>query len=230
MMHKSWFFLFFIVFISHTISSQRRLSQAWIDLSISKKFSKKLDVSLGMTNRIGDLGLQTNFSQFTAKYKLYDWMKPSIDYRMVSNRQENGAYQLSNRLNTNIHFSKELKRFDFGLRLRYQYSFSKLVSQQNDPEFDLAYRFRPSISYDINNSIISPTMSVEYFYNPENSALGNRFTKARYTFGFDLELEGPHEFTVAYILDQQINLPDPLQKHIVSISYNYKLKSKKKAL
>ena len=54
MMHKSWFFLFFIVFISHTISSQRRLSLAWVDLSISKKFSKKLDVSLGMTNRIGD--------------------------------------------------------------------------------------------------------------------------------------------------------------------------------
>ena len=53
-MHKSWFFLLFIVFISHTITSQRRLSQAWIDLSISKKFSKKLDVSLGMTNRIGD--------------------------------------------------------------------------------------------------------------------------------------------------------------------------------
>ena len=73
-MHKSWFFLFFIVFISHTISSQRRLSQAWIDLSISKKFSKKLDVSLGMTNRIGDLGIQTNFSQFSVKYKLSDWI------------------------------------------------------------------------------------------------------------------------------------------------------------
>jgi hypothetical protein len=186
MMHKSWFFLFFIVFISHTISSQRRLSLAWVDLSISKKCSKKLDVSLGITNRIGDLGIQTNFSQFSVKYKLSDWIKPSIDYRLVSNRQENGAYQLSNRLNTNLQFSKEVKRFDFGLRLRYQYSFSKLVSQQNDPEFDLAYRFRPSISYDINNSIISPTMSVEYFYNPENSALGNRFTKTRYILGFDL--------------------------------------------
>ena len=229
-MHKSWFFLFFIVFLSHTISSQRRLSLAWVDLSISKKFSKKLDVSLGMTNRIGDLGLQTNFSQFSVKYKLSDWIKPSIDYRLVINRQENGAYQFSNRLNSNIQFSKELKRFDFGLRFRYQYSFSKLVSQQNDPEFDLAYRFRPSISYDIKNSIISPTMSVEYFYNPENSTLGNRFTKTRYILGFDLELKGSHELTFAYILDQQINLPDPLQKHIVSISYNYKLKSKKKAL
>jgi len=227
-MHKSWFFLFFIVFISHTISSQRRLSQAWIDLSISKKFSNKLDVSLGMTNRIGDLGIQTNFSQFSVKYKLSDWVKPSIDYRLVSNREENGTYLFSNRLNTNIQFSKQVKRFNFGMRFRYQYSFSKLVSQQSDPEFDLAYRFRPSISYDIKNSIISPTISVEYFYNPENSALGNRFTKARYTFGFDLELEGPHELTLAYILDQQINLPDPLQKHIFSISYNYKIKSKKK--
>lgn len=73
-------------------------------------------------------------------------------------------------------------------------------------------------------------MSVEYFYNPENSALGNRFTKTRYILGFDLELKGSHELTFAYILDQQINLPDPLQKHIFSISYNYKLKSKKKAL
>lgn len=225
-----FFFLVFTVSVTSHLFSQRQLSQAWIDLSLSKKCSQKLDVSLGMTNRIDDLGIQTNFSQFSVKYKLNDWMKPSIDYRLVSNRKENGAYLLSNRLNTNIQFSKEVKRFDFGLRLRYQYSFSKLVSQQNDPEFDLAYRLRPSISYDINNSIISPTMSVEYFYNPENSALGNRFTKTRYILGFDLELKGANELTFAYILDQQINLPDPLQKHIVSISYNYKIKSKKKAL
>ena len=221
-------FFFLIVATSHNFFAQRKLSQIWIDLSLSKKCSKKLDVSLGMTNRINDLGIQTNFSQFSVKYKLYDWVKPSIDYRLVSNREENGTYLFSNRLNTNIQFSEQVKRFNFGMRFRYQYSFSKLVSQQNDPEFDLAYRFRPSISYDINNSIISPTISVEYFYNPENSALGNRFTKARYTFGFDLELEGPDELTLAYILDQQINLPDPLQKHIFSISYNYKIKSKKK--
>lgn len=224
------FFFFLIVAISHNISAQRRLSQAWIDLSLSKKCSNKLDVTLGMTNRIDALGMQTNFSQFSVKYKLYDWMKPSIDYRLISNRQENGSYLFRNRLNANIQFSKEIKRFNFGLRLRYQYSFSKLVSQQNDPEFDLAYRIKPIISYDINNSIISPMMSVEYFYNPENSALGNRFTKARYTLGINFELEGPHELTLAYILDQQINLPDPLQKNIISISYNYKIKSKKKEL
>jgi hypothetical protein len=227
-MLKIIFFLFGILFLNQNLFSQRQLSQLWTEVGVSKKVSKKLKLSLGLTNRFGETGLTTTFSQFSVKYFLTNWLRPSIDYRLVSSQQKNGSYLTNNRINTNIQFSKDIKRLSFKLRLRYQYSFSKFNQSNYDPEFDLAYRFRPSMSYDINNSIISPTMSVEYFYNPENSALGNRFTKTRYILGFDLELEGAHELTFAYILDQQINLPDPLQKHIFSISYNYKLKSKKK--
>ena len=183
---------------------------------------------MGLTNRFGETGLTTIFSQFSVKYSLTNWLRPSIDYRLVSSQQKNGSYLTNNRINTNIQFSKDTKRLSFKLRLRYQYSFSKFNQSNYDPEFDLAYRFRPSISYDINNSIISPMISGEYFYNPENSVLGNRFTKARYFIGTAFELDGPHELTIGYIYDRQINLPDPLQRHIVSITYNYKLKSKKK--
>lgn len=221
------FFLFILFFyqISH---SQRVLPQLWSDVSVSKKVSKKLNLSLGLTNRLGEYGLTTVFSQFSVKYSPTNWLRPSIDYRLISSRDNNGNYLINHRINSNIQFSKDVKRFNFQLRLRYQYSFSKLTQSNYDPEFDLAYRIKPSISYDINNCILSPLISVDYFYSPINSALGNRFTRARYFIGTTFEMTGPHELTIGYIYDKQINLPDPLQRHIASITYNYKLKSVKK--
>lgn len=227
-MLKIIIFLFGILFLNQNLFSQRQLSQLWTEVGVSKKVSKKLNLSLGLTNRFGETGLTTIFSQFSVKYSLTNWLRPSIDYRLVSFQQKNGSYLTNNRINTNIQFSKDLRRLNFKLRLRYQYSFSKFNQSNYDPEFDLAYRIKPSISYDLNNCILSPVISADYFYNPINSVLGNRFTKVRYFIGTAFELDGPHELTIGYIYDRQINLPDPLQRNIVSITYNYKLKSKKK--
>jgi hypothetical protein len=96
------------------------------------------------------------------------------------------------------------------------------------PEFDKAIRFKPSLSYDINNSVFSPVASVEFFYNPSTGSLGKRFTKMRGFVGLDLELKGPHEVSLGYIYDQSLNLPDPTYRHILNVSYCYKIETKKK--
>lgn len=227
-MFKVVFFLFFILVANQNFYSQRELLQLWTDISLSKKVSKKINFSLGLTNRFGEFGLTTVFSQFSVKYSPTNWLRPSIDYRLVTSQERNGNYPINHRINTNIQLSKNLKRFNFQLRLRHQYSFSIFNQSNYDPEFDLAYRIKPSISYDINNCFLSPLISVDYFYNPLYSSYGNRFTKARYFIGTAFELDGPHELTIGYIYDRQINLPNPLQRHIASVDYNYKLKSLKK--
>ncbi len=225
-MNKVILFIFCVV--STSLFSQESELQTWVEAGVKGKIIKRLDYNVDLTNRIGNLGLETFFPQATLKYKVTNWFKPSIDYRIVFKKEPNSNYTSSNRLNFNLNFNKLFDRFNVGLRLRYQYSFNQITGSNYQPEFDEAYRIRPSMSYDINNSILTPTASIEFFYNPARGPLGQRFTKMRAFIGTELELKGPHGIEVGYIYDQSINLPDPSTRHILNLSYVFKIESPKK--
>jgi hypothetical protein len=95
-----------------------------------------------------------------------------------------------------------------------------------EPEFDESFRIKPSISYDIKKFPLTPQISTEFFYDPSNYELGNRFTKIRYSASFTLDLKGPHKVEFGYIFDQRIQLATPLNRHILNLSYTYQIKKK----
>jgi hypothetical protein len=208
--------------------SQSVESQLWMETGVKGRFVKRLDYTIDWTNRIGNQGFETMFPQASIKYKVNDWFRPSIDYRYVIKRELNSNYNGSNRLNFNVQFNKLVNRLNLGFRLRYQYSFDRVASVNYQPEFDQAFRLKPSISYDINNSIFSPSATLEFFYNPSNAPLGKRFSKIRSFVGVSLELKGPHDFALGYVYDQSLNLPNPTYRHILNMSYCYKIQPKKK--
>jgi hypothetical protein len=219
------FFLSFVFCYSYGQDSE---FQTWIETGVKGKIVKRLDYSLDLTNRFGNLGTETFFPQASFKYKITDWFKPSIDYRIIFKKEPNLNYNSSNRLNFNLNFNKLFGRVNIGLRLRYQYSFSQITGANYQPEFDKAYRIKPGVSYDINNSILTPNASIEFFYNPTRGPLGQRFTKMRAFIGTELELKGPHGIELGYIYDQSMNLPDPSTRHILNLSYVFKIESPKK--
>lgn len=219
--------LIFATLLTFYSQAQQHTFQVWEEIGFQGKFTKKTEYAVDWTNRLGYQTLQTTFVQASVKYKLTKWLRPSVDYRWISNRDDNGNFLSNHRLNLNVQLTHDIKRFNLGLRLRYQYSFKQLFSSSYDPEFDLSYRIKPALSYNIKNSFLTPKISVEYFYNPNNSELGNRFTKVRYYAGFEMNLKGPHTLEAGYILDQRINLPDPLTKHILSLNYTYSIEKKK---
>lgn len=225
-MNKVLPILFCFVF-SYSFSQETEF-QTWIETGVKGKIVKRLDYGVDLTNRIGNRGLETFFPQATVKYKITDWFRPSIDYRIIFKKEPNSNFSNSNRLNFNLNFNKLFNRFNIGLRLRYQYSFNQLSGANYQPEFDKAYRIKPSVSYDINNSILTPVASVEFFYNPTHGPLGQRFTKMRAFIGTELELKGPHGIELGYIYDQSMNLPDPSTRHILNLSYVFKIESPKK--
>ena len=216
------------VLIFSGVCAQSTEGQVWTEKGFKGQIVKKLDYGVEWTNRIGNQGFETMFPQLSMKYKITDWFRPSIDYRLILKRQLNSNYDASNRLNFNIQFSKLFDRLDLGMRFRYQYSFDNFSNANYDPDFDKAFRLKQSLSYDIKNSILTPKTSIEFFYNLSNGPLGKRFTKTRLFVGVDFELTGPHEVSLGYIYDQSLNLPDPDYRHILNLSYCYKIPSKKK--
>ena len=207
--------------------AQNSSFQLWTETGAKLKLNKKVDFTGDWTNRIDEYGLKTSFPQASVRYKLNNWLKTSLDYRWILSKQENGYFNSGNRINFNLQGNYNLKRLAIGLRARYQYSFDRLVVANYDPEFDIAYRIKPSLSYDIENSLITPNASVEYFYSPENTPLGNQFTRIRFQIGVDFETSLPLDLGITYLYDNKINLPNAIDRHVINLSATYIIKYKK---
>lgn len=223
------YFLYLVFFMSCSYGfSQPSDFQVWTEKGIKIGVSKRVSLGADWTNRIGERGFVTMFPQVNIKIKVFDWFRPSIDFRYIIDKSSSGIYSGSSRINLNAQFNYDKKRFIAGLRFRYQYGFDRL-SADYDSDFDKAYRIKPQISYDIKNSVFSPIISAEFFYDPSFAPLGRRFNKIRYFIGASLDFSGPHSFQFGYQYDQKINLPAPVNKHILSLSYTYNIKIKKDA-
>lgn len=200
--------------------------QVWLETGVKYNLNKKIGASMDLTQRYGYSGLETIFPQVSFRYKLKKWVRPSIDYRLVYSKSNSGEYNASHRVNGNLQLSHTLKRFDVGFRVRYQYSFKRLNSNY-DAEFDQAWRFKPSIQYNIKGQPVSPELSAEFFYNPENSVKGNQFNRIRYYAGADLSLPKNQTIGIGLYLDQWVN-DIPKKRIMYSLSYSIGLASSKK--
>ena len=130
---------------------------------------------------------------------------------------------MSNRLNVNAEFKKDIKRFTFEARLRYQYSFNQIRSTDYNSEFDQAIRLKPEVEYNIKKSIFSPVIGAEFFYNPVYNPKGFEFSKIRFSAGTKINLSGPHGISIKYQVDKATDSYSPGAKHVMSVSYAYKI-------
>ncbi len=221
-------FLYFLL-ITSSFSFGQETNEIWSGMGVTKKINPKLDATLDVNSRAYGYTLQLIYPELTLKYKVNKWFKPSIDYRGLYELNKYGNYKYANRLNFNFNFEKSIKKFSFGLRFRYQYVFNGIRSTENySPDFDQTIRIKPSMKYEIKKSKFTPSASIEWFYNPQNGPLGDRFAKIRGSVGTDINLKGPHLLSVYYLYGQSINVAKTKSQNIISIYYCYTIGGKKK--
>ncbi len=217
---KSATFIFFLVCSTFTFGQHEVM--LWTELGVKGKITKDLSWATELNTRFNGAGVQTFFPQAKLKYEITKWFEPSVDYRLVTDKNKYGNYKLSHRVNINAEFSEKIKRLKMELRLRYQYAFNRINTASYDADFDQAIRLRPSVEYDIDNSIFTPTFGAELFYNPVYGPSGHQITKVRYALGVKLELDGPHGIGVKYQLDKWLRDYSKSLRHVLSVSYSYK--------
>ena len=224
---RTFIFLTLLCFNTSTVFCQSTVFQVWNELGVSGKLKKDFSYGVDLTTRFGSDGLGTVFPQLSLKYKWNKYVRVSVDYRLIGKKELNGNMLVSHRINGNLQLSYGIKRHSFGFRTRYQYSFNTTVGLY-ESEFDQAFRFKPSYAYDINNSILTPKISCEFFYNPSPGNQGQQFTRLRYYAGIALELAGPHNVEVGYYYDQKIQVANPVNRSILNLSYSYAIGEGKK--
>ncbi len=196
------------------------------EAGVSYKVDKKQSLAFDLTTRHAAGGLQTYFPQVSYKYKVNKYIRPSIDYRLINDRNQEGNMTLQHRLNANLQFNQAFERLQLGLRLRYQYSTNRLAANF-EPEFGQAIRIKPSLAYDLQNTDLEPQVSMEFFTGPMDGQTGYHLNRIRWSAGFAYAFKGPHSLEVAYLYDQRIMSPSALNRAILSFSYGYSIGNKK---
>lgn len=222
MKNQLLFFIFFVAFLGQSQVD----NELWLSGGAKYAYTKKLDLSAELNFRLEPVVLNTFFTEFTAKYEVAKWFKPSIDYRIISDRNKFGNYHVSHRFNVNANLSQDWKRFEFDARVRMQGTFTRVRSTESSFS-DLApgVRAKAGILYDINNSIFSPTASCEWFFD-KDAYQGIYLNKIRASVGVDFEMIGPYNVSLKYMYGQ--SLVKAKSEHIVSFSFTRKYKRKKK--
>ena len=204
-------------------------NELWTGMGVSKKLNPKLEATLDLNSRIYGNTLQLFYPELTLKYKVNKWFKPSIDYRGLDQLNKYGNFKYFNRFNFNLNFEKSLKRYTFGLRIRYQYVFNGIRSTENySPYSNQTIRVKTLVKYEIKKSKFTPSASIEFFYNPQNGPTGDQIYKIRTSIGTDINLKGPHLLSVYYLRGQSVNLAKSKSQNIISLYYCYAIGEKKK--
>lgn len=201
--------------------------QSWNELGLSYKIDKKQSLGLDLTTRFDVAGLQTIFPQVSYKYKINKYLKPSLDYRLIGSKDDFGNFTIQHRLNANLQFAHEIERFELGLRMRYQFSANRSDTDFGS-EFNNAFRFKPSIAYNLDNSKITPKAGMELFFNPMDGQVGYHLNRIRWNVGVAIDLKGASDLEIAYIYDQRIHNPGALNRTILNLSYGYTLEANTK--
>lgn len=223
------FILLVFFFFSFASSSQSRDPDefmVWTEVGVKGEIVKNLVWNVDINTRFVP-GVQTFFPQIGLNYKIAPWFKPSVEYRFIIDKNKYSNYKPSSRLNFNLRFKHDVKRFYGSLRVRYQSSFNNVNSGEYDGDFDQAFRLKPAIEYKIRKSRFIPGVSAEWFLNPAYGP-SRGFTKLRLTAGTKIKILGPHEASVKYQLDKKIGAFRSGIRHVFSVGYSYSLGYRRK--
>ena len=199
------------IFSSFFLFSQENDFQTWNSLSINKKLSKKSDLiyKFGLRFRENSSILSKQFYEVKYKYSIIKRVAFSTGFRYSDNWDKKRIINRSNRFFLDVLYKDKLnKRLSFSLRNRLQ-------SQGFYYDYNLIFRQKFSLNYNIRKTKFDPSISTEYFYNLDEGinklrsgiSFTNKITKnLDFDFGYKIQNEfGLTKANTFYILECKIS-------------------------
>ena len=203
-MNKSSLVLF--LFCPLLLIAQEKDFQQWSKIGVYYDLNKDLSVSLDQAFRFRENASLTDvsFSNLALKYDIKKW-SVAIGYRYITDFDLSQNTSISQRIYTDINYSKKKKRWRIKNRLRYQYQ-----------EENFTLRDKIFLKYNIRNTPLEPFTTFELFFKDLE------FKKWRYTLGVSHPFLKEFDIDAFYRLQQSFNINNPKQLHILGLGMEYK--------
>ena len=205
---------------SAELLGQRSDFQSWWELEFSKELTEKLDLKGELEQRFRDNSLQCSRSLLTMGLSY----KPIEYFRLAGGARAmlilDGDQQVNFRYRTHLDAvgSYELAGFDLSLRIRVQYSFGELWSITDLNLNTLVNRNRLKVERHIFGTKMDWFASVESWHGANAASEWLTFA-LRYSAGLSYGINFKSRLSLRYILDDEFNVSNPLQKHVLVIGY-----------
>ena len=202
------------IFSSFFLFSQENDFQTWNSLSINKKLSKKSNLiyKFGLRFRENSSILSKQFYEVKYKYSILKRVAFSTGFRYSDNWDKKRINNRSNRFFLDVLYKDKLhKRLSFSLRNRLQ-------SQGFYYNYNLIFRQKFSLNYNIRKTKFDPSISTEYFYN-----LDEGIKKLRSGISFTNKITKNLDFDFGYKIQNEFGLTRPNTFYIFECKISYDL-------
>ena len=202
------------IFSSFFLFSQENDFQTWNSLSINKKLSKKSDLiyKFGLRFRENSSILSKQFYEVKYKYSIIKRVAFSTGFRYSDNWDKKRIINRSNRFFLDVLYKDKLnKRLSFSLRNRLQ-------SQGVYYDYNLLFRQKFSLNYNIRKTKFDPSISTEYFYN-----LDEGINKLRSGISFTNKITKNLDFDLGYKIQNEFGLTKANTFYILECKISYDL-------
>ena len=193
----------------------------WTSIDVSKKlaggFNASLSEEIRLNENVSEVG--TAFTEIGITHKIIKRMTGGISYRFIQSRRLDDSYSIRHRLNVDVAYRIKFKMISATVRERFQ-SQVKNVQSSDDGSIPVNYlRNKVTFKYDTNKKY-TPWISFEAFLQLNNPE-GNEFDNLRYSAGFDYKFNKKNSISLFYLINQEINVDDPLTGYITGVNYSY---------
>ena len=201
-----------ILFSFTTVFAKTEKFGTWIEFTLTKKITKKLEFSFSPEFRLqDDFTLDEYNLDGKLAYKPWKFLDFAATYRINTNIKKNDNV-VSQKFLIDATGKTNYDRFDASLRNR----FTNDAESGNVDWGNIYYRPRAKLKYNIKGSKIEPFTSFELFLDLNNGY----FDKGRFDVGFTRKIKKKHEFGMYYRLQDYFS--DRGSINILGIDYGFK--------
>jgi hypothetical protein len=229
-MHNKFSIILLILFLITSVLSAQNEPDIWSTIGIQTKW-RKFDISAKTELRSENYfeHIKRLTLEMEAAYSIVKPVKIGASYQLIDHYDEAyDDYQLRSRVSVFAQGRQKFGNFTFTLRETAQVT-TKDDSDRLDSEGNIdTYKISPEwrwlnklkVKYDIRNFPVTPSFSVETFYQLNNPD-GNRFNKLRYTVSLGYNLNKNNQVECYGLINNKINVSNPDKSYVLGISYTY---------
>lgn len=222
--HQRLFLFLPVILFSGRMAAQHTDFRTWFETDISKGLSNGIDLSLEVEQRLRNNSLRFDRTLFTiaGDYDINKYIRAAAGVRGLISKNNEGITRGSYRLQADATGRYTLSEIDLTFRMRLQYGFEDISVFDLVQENNLAVRNRLRCSHHIFGTRITLFAMAETWHLLSGKPQ-RHFRKLRISTGAEYTLNFRSELNLRYILEEEFNVPDPLQAHILVIGYAYSL-------
>lgn len=221
-------FVFLLVslafFSTGNLFGQQKDFQSWYELQLNYGLKSGIDLSLEAEQRFENNSLQYDRSliTLTADYDLTDYLNAELGVRGLLRMDRERRLQPRYRVHADLALERTIAVVDFSFRSRIQYGFDEMDVLDDAGYNKLSSRNRIMADYHIFGTRIELSASVESWHQLGGQA-PRAFNKIRYSAGIQYMLNFRSDISLRYMLEDEFNVTNPLQAHIIRAGFSYDL-------